>query len=82
MLNYFYMSQNLGNVLNIGTPKSINFPFGTNGKLMVSGVPILMHCKVQCGLKCVHSLLSKQEAIVIMGRFFKKTFQDVSLNKR
>ena len=23
-----------------GTPKSINFPFGTNGKLMVFGVPI------------------------------------------
>ena len=26
---------------NIGTPKTINFPFGTNGKLMVLGVPIL-----------------------------------------
>ena len=25
----------------IGTPKTINFPFGTNGKLMVLGVPIL-----------------------------------------
>ena len=26
---------------NIGTSKTINFPFGTNGKLMVLGVPIL-----------------------------------------
>ena len=26
------------NCLNIGTPKIIHFPFGTNGKLMVSGV--------------------------------------------
>ena len=26
--------------LNIGTPKTINFPFGTKGKLMVLGVPI------------------------------------------
>ena len=26
--------------LNIRTPKIINFPFGTNGKLMVLGVPI------------------------------------------
>ena len=25
----------------IGTPKTINFPFGTNGKLMVLSVPIL-----------------------------------------
>ena len=30
----------------IGTPKTINFPFGTNGKLMVLGVPILKHFKV------------------------------------
>ena len=31
---------------NIGTPKIINFPFGTNGKLMVLGVPILKHFRV------------------------------------
>ena len=30
----------------IGTPKIINFPFGTNGKLMVLGVPILKHFRV------------------------------------
>ena len=33
--------------LNIGTPKNINFPFGTNGKLMVSGVPILKYLRVR-----------------------------------
>ena len=27
--------------LNFGTPKTINFPFGTNGKFMVLDVPIL-----------------------------------------
>ena len=32
--------------LNIGTPKTINFPFETNGKLMVVGVPILKHFRV------------------------------------
>ena len=32
----------------IGTPvlKQLNFPFGTNGKLMVLGVPILKHSRV------------------------------------
>ena len=34
--------------LNIGTPKTVNFPFGTNGKLMVLGVPILKHVCVIC----------------------------------
>ena len=29
--------------LNIGTPKTINFPFVPNGKLMVLGVPIFKH---------------------------------------
>ena len=32
--------------LNIGTPKNINFPFETNGKLMISDVPILKHLGV------------------------------------
>ena len=31
---------------NIGTPKIINFPFGTNGKFMVLGVPLLRHFRV------------------------------------
>ena len=29
--------------LRIGTPKTINFPFVANGKLMVLGVPIFEH---------------------------------------
>ena len=29
--------------INIGTPKNINFPFGTNGKLKVLGVPKFKH---------------------------------------
>ena len=32
--------------LNIRTPKNINFPFETNGKLMILGVPILKHFRV------------------------------------
>ena len=32
--------------LNTGTHKTVNFPFETNGKLMVSGVPILKHFRV------------------------------------
>ena len=30
----------------IGTPKIINFPFGTNGKFIILGVPILKHITV------------------------------------
>ena len=33
-------------IFKLGTPKIINFPFGTNGKLMVSGVPIFKHFRV------------------------------------
>ena len=29
--------------LNFGTPKMINFPFGTNGKLINLGIPIHKH---------------------------------------
>ena len=36
--------------LNIGTPKHINFPFETNGNLMVLGVPILKLCLVSAAL--------------------------------
>ena len=32
--------------LNVGTPTTINFPFGTNEKLMVLSVPILKHFRV------------------------------------
>ena len=37
--------------LGIGTPKTINFPFVPNGKLMVSGVPVFKHMK---GIYCWH----------------------------
>ena len=32
--------------LNIGTPKNHQFSFGTNGKVVVLGVPILKHFRV------------------------------------
>ena len=32
--------------LNIGTPNNHHFPFGTNGKVVVLGVPILKHFRV------------------------------------
>ena len=32
--------------LNIVTPKTIDFPFGTNGKSMILSVPILKHFRV------------------------------------
>ena len=32
--------------LNIVTPKTIDFPFGTNGKSMILSVPILTHFRV------------------------------------
>ena len=32
--------------LNIGTHKIVNFPFETNGTVMVLGVPILKHLRV------------------------------------
>ena len=34
--------------LNIGRPENINFPFGTNEKLIILGVPILKHFRVCC----------------------------------
>ena len=32
--------------LNIGTPNNYHFPFRTNGKVVVLGVPILKHIRV------------------------------------
>ena len=32
--------------LNIGTPNNHHFPFGTNGKVVVLGVPIFKHFRV------------------------------------
>ena len=41
--------------LNTGTPKNINFSFETNRKLMVLGVPILKHFRVDTELFFVNS---------------------------
>ena len=35
----------------IGTPNNHHFPFGTNGKVVVLGVPILKHFRVE-GITC------------------------------
>ena len=49
----FQWLEHLGNhentlkCLNIGTPKTINFPFVPNGKLMILGVPIFEHIIVK-----------------------------------
>ena len=46
------VSQSLGRLqliimfFNTGAPKTINGPFGTNGKLMILGVPKLEHFRV------------------------------------
>ena len=40
--------------LSIGTPKTINFPFVPNGKLMVLGVPIFEHIIIR--LRCTQIL--------------------------
>ena len=42
-------------VLSIGTPEIINFPFGTNEKLMVLGVLIFKHISLRTG--CFYSKL-------------------------
>ena len=44
---------------NIGTPKTINFPFGTNGKLMVLGVPIHKHFRVYEIMNVLEKVLLK-----------------------
>ena len=46
--------------LNIGTTKTINFPFGTNGKLMVLVVPISKHFMV------------KMDLVETFGKFYQK----------
>ena len=38
--------------LSIGTPKTINFPFVPNGKLMFFGVPIYMYMHIIKRLSC------------------------------
>ena len=42
-LKFVYEAHNTLKCLNIGTPKTINFLFVPNEKLMVLGVPIFKH---------------------------------------
>ena len=45
--------------LNIGTLKIINFPLGTNGKLMILGVSILMYIMIYlCTVSSEHLLFA------------------------
>ena len=46
--------------LSIGVPKIINFSFGTNGKLMVLGVPIMKHFRVYSG-KRIYALAAHSD---------------------
>ena len=41
-----HLMSNTAMCLHFGTPKTINFPFGTNGKSIILSVPILKHTKV------------------------------------
>ena len=47
--------------LNIGTPNNHRFPFGTNGKVVVLGVSILKHFRVDCS--CAQSSQSMQSLL-------------------
>ena len=40
--------------LNIGIPNNHHFPFGTNGKVVVLGVPILKHFTVFLAVNSMH----------------------------
>ena len=54
---------------NIGTPNNHHFPFGTNGKVVVSGVPIFKHFRV-CSVGI--SIYTEMEwGIIIVGAFIR-----------
>ena len=54
--------------LNFGTPKIMNFPFGTNGKFIILGVPILKHIRVYRTTPCYQTAL--QETIMTLFQAF------------
>ena len=62
---------------NIGTPKIINFPFGTNGKLMVLGVPIFKHFRV---IQLHASCLSLNICHILCPKTFSKTRESAHKN--
>ena len=43
--------------LNFGTLKMMNFPFGTNGKFIILGVPILKHFRVCNNVPYIHPMI-------------------------
>ena len=59
---------------NFGTAKIINFPFGTNGKLIILGVPILKHvmvcysCSENIG-DCEDNLCQNGECVDLVGSY-------------
>ena len=57
--------------LNIGTPKYINFPFGTNGKLMYLGALILMYFRtgILVKLKLQTAQIQVRQPIVSICNF-------------
>ena len=52
--------------LNIGTPKTINFPFGTNGKLMVLGVPIRVSLKFGISRSHDGSIINFHDSFILI----------------
>ena len=48
--------------LSIRTPKTINFSFGTNGKLMVLGVPIFKHFRINADVDVNLAMLNSTES--------------------
>ena len=56
--------------LNIGTHKTVNFPFETNGKLMVLGVPILKNFRVSRMLR-EETKENYRISVVIRQGFFR-----------
>ena len=57
--------------LNTGTPKTINFPFETNGKLMILGVPILKHFRVHLVVVCkTGCFLNEKKIPTVNNRVF------------
>ena len=52
-IHIYMYKHTLFSCLHRGTSKNINFPFGTNGKLMVLDVPIVKHFRMFHSLTCI-----------------------------
>ena len=60
--------------LNIGTPNNHHFPFGTNVKVEVLGVPILKHFRVVCDICCFLELARFGNRFKHILFSFKRTY--------